>query len=484
MGIPLVGATLFGNADALTVAAANGVGEYPFPGGGWFYWIGGLSTRLNVALADATISESVMYPAVAGNVVIELGDELAASQFRQSPGPGLPTVWLDLRADPFGAFFPPIPAGTVGLYYPLQLIRVVGTQLHCTSSIPSPVGDIIVPAGSSVILSGMDALPTTSPFPSADRGRTTGVAGTTPDTLDMAAYLEGITTACGNPSVATTGGSATTITCAGPAFTRFDSLIGARVTMLTGTAANVGCSATVESAAAGVVITLTDFRDATGVSIPQLPAAVGGGDTFSLELDFANDLITAMRGPGADRTTLISGFFQLWEKILGGTAAPFDLSMNQIQEVAPTALGTTAMLSLPYDDTAGTGDTTITINIDEAAGYNQIPRAGRLRVVDYHTGVGSSKNQGGAKAGADRPYIPYRRAKRSNVLDLGATNLLGSDFGVGCVVEFDSRTTGLAVNKGWEPEIKSTQATDMVLFKTADIEGTPVPLPTGYVILT
>ena len=298
----------------------------------------------------------------------------------------------------------------------------------------------------------------------------TGVTGDCPETnaagspmtpLNIANYLEGATTLCSIPNyertgIAATAGTTTTITSSGAGpFVELNSLIGATVTILTSpaTPANVGCTATVASvtspAPPAAVLALTNFLDANGAAVAQFPGAIAAADTFEISLDLANDLIAKLKGPGADRTTVISALMQFKKKLNPANNDP-QLSMNEVHKVAYT----------------NATDTTITVQMDQAAGDLPFPLTGRLRVVDYHTGVGTVKNQGGAFQGEDAGYVAYTRQRRSNVLNLGATGLLAGNFDIGCVVELDPRTSGLSINKGWSTEVATSQTIELILVQT------------------
>tara|TARA_Y100001938_G_scaffold143507_2_gene216370 strand:+ start:954 stop:2357 length:1404 start_codon:yes stop_codon:yes gene_type:complete len=307
-----------------------------------------------------------------------------------------------------------------------------------------------------------------------DQAQPGGYAGGTSDgpaigNQALGELLAALEAACGSTGTAGGGGhSATTIKINNPAsaWDEEGAMVGATITMLTATAANnVGVSAKVVSTGAGgnptVILTLADFKDSDGVALTQWPTTPSNGDTISISLDTSEGKIAELQQAGGDWSVGIAAMLTMHRRLDEAKDAP-EIPLIDEWKVSGQKTGAILRLKMPEGRLSGNAytdasDTSITVEMDPAVGDIPAPLSGRLRVINAQDGVGSTPwNAVSAPLPSSGAFVSYTRLKKSNVLNLGAAGVLGSNIpgtsGVGRVVEIEGASCGFASNSGFAPQ--------------------------------
>ena len=293
-----------------------------------------------------------------------------------------------------------------------------------------------------------------------DAGQPGGYAGGTSDgpaigNQALGELLAALEAACNSTAVLAAGGpghSTTRICVDNPAapndWDEEGAMLGATVTFLTGTAANIGCTAKVASTTVAdpAVLFLEDIKDADGNSIAVLPATPNDADTVSIELDLSDGKLTDLREAGGDMTTAISAMLTMHRKLDEAFDAP-EIPLVQEWQVWGQKTGTLIRSIEPFIHASSTS---ITVDMDGAVGDIPFPLSGTVRVINADDGVDSAAWGSADTASA---YVAYTRQKRSNVLTFTAgVGALGADYGTGSLVELQGTVNGFAKNSGFAPQ--------------------------------
>ena len=269
----------------------------------------------------------------------------------------------------------------------------------------------------------------------------------------LAALLTGFQDLCGGTIVGNGGASTTTtfdVAPGGSWVAEFPSLLGATIEFLTGTAANIGCTAKVMRAAgAPVTLTLEDIKDADGDSIAALPSAPAALDTASLALDLSEGKLTDLAEAGGDMTTMISALLTMHRKLDVAFVFPEIPLVNEWNVMGQTT-GTMLRSTAAYDNAASLA---ITVEFDQAVGDIPFPLSGTLRAINAADGVVAVGDGIWDDTAVGSVYVAYTRQKRSNVLTLTAgVGALGANFPTGSIVELNPAVNGFAKTSGFAPQ--------------------------------